>query len=119
VPRTTSEVAVAGERQVVAASAWIYARGPATCFKSVGRPEPGTIIVCMSGSPGHAIGHEGTVVRYRGDLASWDPAVATNWTLIDVVDVAAIGPGVRANTMHTGRGWYGTGAMFLTSIMKP
>jgi uncharacterized protein (TIGR02594 family) len=97
----------------------IDACGPATCFRSVGRPEPGTIIVCRSGSPGHKIGHEGTVVAYHGDLDAWDPKIAANWKLIDVVDIASNGHGARANTLHTGRGWYGTDALFLTSIMEP
>lgn len=97
----------------------IDAKGPQKCFKSVGRPDPGTIIVCQSGSPGHTIGHEGCVVGYRGDLSKWDPKVAANWALIDVVDVAAVGAGKRANTLRTGRGWAGTGAMFLVSVMRP
>lgn len=95
------------------------AKGPQKCFKGVDRPEAGTIIVCQSGSPGHDIGHEGCVVGYKGDLSKWDPKVRANWDLIEVVDVASVGAGKRANTLRSGRGWAGTGAMFLVSIMKP
>lgn len=93
------------------------ARGPRSCFEPLDRPEPGCIIVCMSGSRGHRIGHEGGVVAYNG--VEWDPRARECWDLIDVVDVAALGAGVRANTKRTGRGWYDTNAMFLRPIMTP
>lgn len=98
-------------------SKMLDAMGPQKCFEPLNGPEPGSIIVCMSGAPGHKIGHEGGVVGYRG--VEWDPNERECWGLIDVVDVAALGAGVRANTQRTGLGWYGTGAMFLRSKMQP
>lgn len=92
------------------------ARGPQTCFMRLDRPEPGCIIVCKSGSPGHKIGHEGGVVSVP---AEWDRRERECWQAIGVVDVAALGSGVRANTLRTGRGWYGTSAEFLRPIMQP
>lgn len=92
------------------------ARGPQSCFERLDRPEPGCIIVCMSGSPGHKIGHEGGVVSVP---AEWDRREPECWRAIGVVDVAALGAGVRANTLRTGRGWYGTNAEFMRPIMKP
>lgn len=91
--------------------------GEARCFEDVGRPEPGTILTCKSGSPGHHIGHEGCVVGYRG--AEWDPSKLECWDLVDIVDVSARGAGVRANNLRTAHGWFGTGAMFLRSVMTP
>jgi hypothetical protein len=91
------------------------AGGEARCFEDLGRPELGCILTCQSGTPGHAIGHEAIVVDYRG--AEWDPTVRELWSLIDVVDVAAR-PG-RANMQSTGRGWFGTGARFVRSVMTP
>lgn len=93
------------------------ASGSQKCFRSVGRPEPGTIIVYKT--RGATIGHEGTVVGYRGDLSKWDPKVRANWRLIDVVDVSARGAGQRANLLRDGSWWYGVGSMFLESIMVP
>jgi hypothetical protein len=84
------------------------------CFVDVGRPEPGSILTCKSGSRGHRVGHEAIVIGYRG--AEWDPAVRDLWALIDVVDVAARGG--RANRASTGRGWAGTGARFVRSVMS-
>ena len=89
--------------------------GAAKCFVSVGRPEPGSFIVCKSGSPGHRVGHIGTVVGYR--LAEWDPTVRSCWAAIEVVDIA--GRTGRANKRTTGIGWRGTGALFVRSIMQP
>jgi hypothetical protein len=97
-------------------SKWLDAAGDASCFESVGRPEPGTMIVCRSGTPGHKIGHEGTVVAYRG--AEWDPAVRECWLMIDVVDCAARGTS-RSNKMTSGSGWFGTDALFIRSTMSP
>lgn len=92
------------------------ARGPAKCFVDLGRPEPGCFVVCRSGTPGHAIGHIGTVVSVP---AEWDPQVRECWDALGVVDVASTGAGKRANTLRTGRGWFGTGAGFVRSIMAP
>lgn len=94
------------------------ARNVEQCFVDVGRPELGTMIVCRSGSPGHDTGHVGVVIGYRG--AEWDPTVRELWSLIDVVDVAGRkvnGKPVRANRRTTGRGWAGTGAGFVRSLM--
>ena len=97
------------------------ATGKRLCFEIVGdkhgRPEPGAIITCASGSPGHRIGHEGCVVAYHG--VEWDPMERECWDLIDVVDVSARGAGNRANLKRTARGWFGTGAYFLRSVMQP
>ena len=94
------------------------ARGRQTCFVPTpnNRPEIGTIITCMSGSPGHGVGHEGTVVAVH--CLEWDPKVRELWDLVDVVDCAKRDPH-RTNRRTTARGWYGTGAMFLRSIMTP
>jgi hypothetical protein len=89
--------------------------GELRCYEDAGRPEPGCIIVCASGSPGHAVGHEGGVIAYNG--LEWDPKVRACWDLIDVVDCAARTG--RSNKRTTGRGWYGTGAMFLVPVMQP
>lgn len=89
------------------------ARGPGKCFESIGRPERGTMIVCRSGTRGHAIGHVGIVVGYQ--RAEWDPSDRACWEAIEVVDVA--GRTGRANLRTTGRGWFDTDAMFLRSTM--
>jgi hypothetical protein len=93
--------------------------GEKRCFEADPSPNRGRIIVCKSGSSGHTIGHEGRVVGYRGDISKFDSKNAAHWDLIDVVDVSSQGAGKRANLMHTGRGWYGTGALFLKSVMTP
>ncbi len=84
-------------------------------FESLRRPEPGSMIVCKSGSPGHTVGHVGTVVGYQ--LAEWDPTQRACWEAIEVVDVA--GRKGRANKRTTGIGWRGTGALFVRSLMTP
>jgi len=84
------------------------------CFEDLGRPEPGCIITCKSGSYGHAVGHEGCVVAVH--CLEWDPAMKTCWELVDVVDCAQRSPS-RTNKITTARGWFGTGAMFLRSVM--
>jgi hypothetical protein len=91
------------------------ARNAERCFVDVGRPDLGTMIVCRSGSPGHKVGHVGTVTDYK--LAEWDPTVRACWDAIEVVDIA--GRKGRANMRTTGRGWFGTGAGFLRSVMQP
>jgi hypothetical protein len=93
--------------------------GEQRCFEADPLPNRGRVIVCKSGSPGHTIGHEGRIVGYRGDITQFDPKNRAHWDLIDVVDVSSQGAGKRANLMHTGRGWYGTGALFLKSVMTP
>jgi len=91
------------------------ARGPAKCFVELDRPEPGCFVVCASGSRGHKIGHIGTVVTVP---AEWDKTIAECWIALGVVDVASTGEGKRANTKRTGRGWFGTNAGFIKSIME-
>ena len=91
------------------------AKGPAKCFEAIDSPEPGSFVVCVSGSRGHAVGHIGTVVEVP---AEWDPTVRECWNALGVVDVAARTP-QKANQMTTGRGWFNTGALFVRSIMQP
>lgn len=86
------------------------------CFEDVGRPEPGVIITCKSGSPGHKVGHEGCVVAVH--CLEWDPMARECWDLVDVVDCAQRSPN-RTNKQTTARGWFGAGAMFLRSVMVP
>ncbi|MEX2716738.1 MAG: hypothetical protein Q6370_010595 [Candidatus Sigynarchaeota archaeon] len=93
--------------------------GERRCFEVDPLPNRGRVIVCRSGARGHAIGHEGRIVGYRGDLAKFDAANPTCWDMIDVVDVSSQGVGKRANLMRTGRGWYDTGALFLKFIAPP
>ncbi len=90
------------------------AKWTAKCFRALARPEPGSLIVCKSGSPGHRIGHVGVVVFVP---AEWDPQYLGCWKAIGVVDIA--GRSGRANKRTTGAGWFGTGAMFLRSLMQP
>lgn len=92
------------------------ARGPAKCFIELTRPVPGCFIVIASGTPGHKIGHIGTVVEVP---LEWDATVKDCWARVGVVDVASTGAGKRANTRRTGLGWYGPHAGFLQSIMRP
>ncbi len=92
------------------------ARGPAKCFEEIDRPTPGCFVVCRSGSPGHKVGHIGTVVSVP---AEWDATKRECWEAIGVVDVASTGAGKRANTLRTARGWFGTGARFVVSRLKP
>ena len=93
-------------------SALMDARGPAKCFEDLGRPEPGCMIVCRSGSRGHKIGHVGIVVSVPPE---WDQHQPGCWQALGVVDVA--GRSGRANMRTTGRGWFATGAGFLRSRM--
>lgn len=92
----------------------IDASGPARCFVALARPEIGSMVVCKSGSPGHAVGHVGTIVSVP---AEWDATKRECWEAIGVVDVA--GRKGRANMRTTARGWFGTGALFVRSRMIP
>lgn len=92
----------------------IDARGPMRCFIKLAAPEPGCFVVCASGSPGHRIGHIGTVVEVP---PSFDRANRDHWHAMKVVDVAARAG--RANAMTTASGWFGTDACFVRSVMKP
>jgi len=92
------------------------ATGARRCFRPLPRPEPGCIITCMSGSPGHKVGHEGCVVAVHA--LEWDPTVKACWGLVDVVDCAKRDPN-PTNRMTTALGWFGTQAYFLESVMEP
>jgi hypothetical protein len=92
--------------------------GEKRCFEADSLPNRGRIIVCKSGSPGHKVGHEGRITGYRGDITKFDPKNPLHWDLIDVVDVSSRGAGKRANNLRTGRGWSGTGALFLKFVGK-
>lgn len=93
----------------------IDARGPAQCFRKLDAPELGCYVVCASGSPGHKVGHIGTVV---GVPEGFDRREREAWDALDVVDVAARTPR-KANALTTGRGWFGTDAWFIVPTMKP
>jgi hypothetical protein len=86
------------------------------CFEPVERPAPGLFVVCASGSPGHKVGHIGTIVDVP---AEWDAGLRECWEAVGVVDIASRGAGVRANKRTTARGWFGTGALFVQGIMQP
>ncbi len=99
------------------------ARGPALCFRDEGYPIPGCIITCISGSPGHKVGHEGTVIEVPSDF-SWDNRLS--WEQTKVVDCAARNG--RSNALSSALGWFSSGqwldsnsrrgTMFLRSIMR-
>lgn len=91
------------------------ADGPMKCFIRLAAPEPGCYVVCASGSPGHAVGHIGTVV---GGCDGFVRAEREAWEKLEVVDVASRTP-KRANAMTTARGWFGADAWFIRSVMKP
>lgn len=93
--------------------------GEKRCYEVDPLPNVARIIVCKSGSPGHDVGHEGRIVGYRGDITKFDPKNRAHWDLIDVVDCSSTGAGKRANLLRTGRGWFGTNALFLRSVMTP
>lgn len=84
-------------------------------------PEPGCVMTCESGSPGHKVGHQATVTAYRGPR--WDPTSRACWEAIEAVDCAdrrdREGAPVRTNALTTGRGWFGTGARFIRVEMAP
>jgi hypothetical protein len=90
------------------------AAGPAKCFRSLPFPEPGCFVVCASGSPGHTVGHIGTIVSVP---ANWSASSKDAWKALGVVDVASRSPN-KANAMTTGAGWFGTGALFVVSKMS-
>ncbi len=93
--------------------AQLGARNPGLTI--LAEPEPGCIVTCESGSPGHKTGHQGTVVAFHG--AHWDPTKRACWENLEVVDCAMRhapnGTAARTNEATTGAGWYGTGARFI------
>lgn len=91
------------------------AGGKALCFEKLDAPELGCYVVCASGSPGHAVGHIGTVV---GIPDGWDRADRNAWIALEVVDVAKRDPH-PANRTTTGRSWFGADAWFIRPIMTP
>lgn len=104
------------DSKIIDARRVVTPRSGRRCYEDAGRPYSGATIVCASGSPGHDKGHEGRVTGYRGD--HWDPRDRACWDMIDVVDCAERSP-ARTNARTTGRGWFGTGAMFLRCVMAP
>jgi hypothetical protein len=86
------------------------------CFVTLDRPELGCFVVAPSGSPGHSVGHIGTII---GVPAEWDPDVRECWKLLRVVDVADRGAGVRANRETNALGWFAARKQggFVKSIM--
>lgn len=93
----------------------IDARGAMKCFVKITAPEPGCYVVAGSGSPGHAIGHIGTVV---GGCEGFERSKRECWQNLEVVDVASRGTRA-ANQLTTGRGWYGCDAWFIVPVMRP
>jgi hypothetical protein len=91
------------------------AGGKAKCFQKLDAPEPGCYVVCASGSPGHKIGHIGTVV---GGCDGFVRTEREAWQRLEVVDIASRGAR-RANQLTTGRGWFGADAWFVVPTMKP
>lgn len=86
------------------------------CFTTLDHPEPGCFVVCASGSRGHGIGHIGGVIQVAD---KFDYHNDHSWSTTMIVDVAAWGPGIRANTKHSMLGWFNTNAVFVKSIMTP
>jgi len=84
------------------------------CFEADDRPFLGAIIVCKSGSRGHDVGHEETVIEVP---AEWDPTERACWEAIKTSGIR--GSGAQANGVGTGRGWFDTDALFLRSVMQP
>lgn len=91
------------------------ARGKQKCFRTIPEPEPGCYVVCASGSPGHRIGHIGTVV---GVPTNWRPDARSCWAEMGVVDVAYRTPN-PANRRTTAVGWFATDASFIVPAMSP
>lgn len=89
------------------------ARGPQRCFAALDAPEPGCMVVCASGSRGHAIGHVGGVIEVPPD---WDAGAAASWHQLRVVDVAARDG--QANAVTTAIGWFDTHALFVRPVMR-
>ena len=97
-------------------SIMIDARGARKCFVPIDRPELGSFVVCESGSPGHDVGHTGVVISVP---AEWDATKRECWKALGVANIASMGYAQRANVRTTGVGWYGTGALFVRSVMVP
>jgi hypothetical protein len=94
----------------------IDAIGAQKCFVPLDQPEDGCFVVCASGTPGHAVGHIGGVPK--APAKGFDRKDPKAWAALGVIDVASRGKS-RANRRTTARGWYGTGALFVRSIMTP
>lgn len=88
--------------------------GPQKCFVSV-EPEPGCYVVCASGTPGHVVGHIGNVLEVPA--GKFDRKDVKHWQSVIIVDCASRSPN-KANKKSTAKGWYGTGALFIKSIMS-
>lgn len=101
------------------------ARGPKRCFRQVGRPEPGAMIVYGSDPEnrvhGVPIGHIGGIIEYR--LAEWDETDPRCWAAIGVANIASYrdskGAPLKANKLTSGLGWYAKDSYFVVSTMTP
>jgi hypothetical protein len=111
----TNSKIIDAERSIVG-----HASG-ARCFEAEATPRAGLIVVCKSGSPGHAVGHEETIYDAPawgvGGVPNWDPRDPSLWAMLRTSGCRGHGP--TANGPSTARGWYGTGALFLRSAMQP
>lgn len=67
-------------------------------------PEPGCVITCPTGAPGHErCGHQGTVVAVP---PLWDPGEPGCWELLLIAECGGPPGATRSNRMTTGlRGW--------------
>lgn len=85
--------------------------GAQKCFVPLAEPEDGCYIVCASGAPGHKVGHIGCIPH--APKSGFDKKDKKAWEALKVVNIASMGAGNRANVWTTGRGWFGTGALFV------
>jgi hypothetical protein len=93
------------------------ALGPQKCFVPLDQPEDGCFVVCATGTPGHEkCGHIGGIPK--APAGGFDRKDPKHWAALGVVDVASRGKS-RANKRTTARGWFGTGALFVRSVMTP
>ena len=102
------------DSKIIDATRIVTAKSGPRCFEAEETPFLGAIIVCKSGSRGHKIGHEETVIDVP---AEWDPRERECWAAIKTSGIR--GSGAHANGLGTGTGWWNTGAMFLRSVMTP
>lgn len=91
-------------------SLYLAVQIPGSGFVALAEPEPGCVMTCHSGSPGHKLGHEAVVIAYHG--GTWDPAKRACWEAIEAADCAFRTP-APTNSITSGRGWYGTSALLI------
>lgn len=87
----------------------IDATGKQQVYKAVPKPARGGLVVCASGSRGHAIGHVGGTPD--GD-DQFDYNDRRCWERLGVIDIASRGIN-RANRRSTALGWFATNAIFV------